>query len=770
MLHKPPAALLSVVRKPIKHDSAEKQVSGRARYIDDIPEQSGTLHLAPGYAKAARGQILDMDLSAVRAHPGVIAVLTTSDIPGVNDCSPIMGDDPVLADRNIRFYGDVVFCVVAQTRLQARHAAALAKITVEEEKPDISVDDALLSDSPILPDYTFLKGEPETAVEGAPHRTSGTLYIGGQDHFYLESQIALATPQEDGDMHVWSSTQHPSEVQHTVAKVLGQLDHSVVVEVRRMGGGFGGKESQAAQWAALAALGARVTGRPCKLRLDRDDDMVMTGKRHDFRVDYEIGFKDNGLISGLDVTFAGRCGCSVDLSGSICDRTMFHAENTSFIPHARIHSRRLKTNTVSNTAYRGFGGPQGTVFAERMIDEIAVLIGQDPLDVRKANFYRDDGTLTPYGMEVDDNILPELFSAIEVSSDYWARRGEVTAFNATSRFLKKGLALTGVKYGISFTATHLNQAGALVHLYADGSIHLNHGGTEMGQGLNQKVAQVVAEEFGVTLDRVKITATNTGKVPNTAPTAASSGSDLNGMAAKVAAKTIKDRLISFISEKWSVTAEEIKFEDNHVVIGDKALPIGVVAREAFMARISLSSTGFYRTPKVKWDREKGQGRPFYYFAYGACCAEVTIDTLTGEMKLGRTDILHDVGHSLNPALDIGQIEGGFVQGLGWLTTEELVWDDKGQLRTHAPSTYKIPTMSDVPQDLRVALFDGTGNHEETIYRSKAVGEPPFMLANAVFSAIFDAVKSLNPQAVPQLNAPATPEEILRAVELQKASV
>ncbi len=588
--------------------------------------------------------------------------------------------------------------------------------------------------------------------------------IGGQEHFYLEGQVSLAVPGEGGEMTIHCSTQHPTEVQHTVAAAIGVPDAWITVECRRMGGGFGGKESQAAQWAVIAAIGAHRTGRPVKMRLDRDDDFMLTGKRHDFLVEQAVGFDGEGRITGVDLTMAARCGYSNDLSSAICDRAMFHADNAYFLPAARIVTKRMKTHTCSNTAFRGFGGPQGLVAAERMIDAIAIRTGRDPLDVRKANFYgTTERNVTPYGMTVEDNVIHELVATLETTSDYRRRRQAVAAFNADNRFLKKGLALTPVKFGISFTISHLNQAGALVHVYTDGSIALNHGGTEMGQGLYQKVAQITAEVFGVSPGRVRITATNTGKVPNTSPTAASSGSDMNGWAAHAAASTIRDRLIEFAVASFGVAREAVRFADDRVHVGERVFGFPEFVKKAWLARVSLSSTGFYATPKITWDRPSGTGRPFFYFAYGAACAEVTIDTLTGESRLDRVDILHDVGRSLNPAIDVGQIEGGFVQGMGWLVSEELVWSKDGLLRTHAPSTYKIPCASDVPADVRVALWDGP-NREATIHRSKAVGEPPLMLACSVFSAIFDAVASLKPGAIPDLDAPATPEAILNAIE------
>ncbi|AXS40593.1 xanthine dehydrogenase molybdopterin binding subunit [Breoghania sp. L-A4] len=760
------------VRQPVPHDSAAGHVSGQAIYVDDMREPAGTLHIAPGYARdAVRGRILSVDLSAVRAAPGVVRVLTGEDIRGTNDCSPSIGDDPVLAIDEILFHGQVVFAVLARTRDEARRASILAKIEVEARDPIISVDDALArGGDTVLPDYEFRRGQPEASLETSQRTVSGNMHIGGQEHFYLEGQIALAVPGDAGDITVHSSTQHPSEVQHTVAKVLGLSEAKVTIEVRRMGGAFGGKESQANQWAALAALGTQVTGRPCKIRLDRDDDMIMTGKRHDFRVDYTVGFEPDGTIQAVDMAFASRCGYSADLSLGINDRTMFHADSAYFYPDALITSRRMRTDTCSNTAFRGFGGPQGMIAAERMIDSIAISLGADPLDIRKANFYADGRDVTHYGMPVEETgTLSGIVSELERTSDYRARRETIRRFNSENHILKKGLSLTPVKFGIAFTLIHLNQAGALVHLYQDGSVHLNHGGTEMGQGLFTKVAQVVADELGVTLDRVSITATHTGKVPNTGPTAASSGSDLNAMAARRAAEVIRHRLASFASDKHGVPIDAVEFADNTVICGGKVIPLATLAHQAHVARIQLSSTGFYATPKITWDREKAQGRPFLYFAYGAACSEVTLDTMTGEMRVDRVDILHDVGKSINPAIDIGQIEGGFVQGMGWLTTEELVWDDKGKLRTHAPSTYKIPTASDVPEDFRVDLWRSLGNPEPTIYRSKAVGEPPLMLANSVFGAITDAIASIKPGVVPPLDAPATPEAILAAIRATKTA-
>jgi xanthine dehydrogenase large subunit len=659
--------------------------------------------------------------------------------------------------------------VVAETREIARAAARKAKFTYHDlpHATDI-VEARALGYKLVTEPLTLKRGDAEAALTAAPRRLKGEMRIGGQEHFYLESHIALSIPGEDDEVSVWSSTQHPSEIQHMVANILQIPVHAVTVNTRRMGGGFGGKETQGNQFAALSALAAKRLKRAVKFRPDRDEDMVMTGKRHDFLAEYEAGFDDDGQILAVKANFAARCGFSSDLSGPVTDRALFHADNAYYYPDVLLTSEPIKTNTVSNTAFRGFGGPQGLVGGERIIEEIAYAVGVDPLEIRKRNFYAiegDDRCLTPYHQKVEDNVIHRVVHELETSCDYQARRNAIIAFNKTSRVIRKGIALTPVKFGISFTFTPFNQAGALVHVYQDGSIHLNHGGTEMGQGLYTKVAQVLAEEFQVDIDRVKITATTTAKVPNTSATAASSGSDLNGMAAFDAARQIKDRLYAFAAEKWKVPVAEIAFLPNRVRVGDHEIPFASFIKQAYMARVHLSAAGFYKTPKIHWDRAKGQGRPFLYYAYGASCSEVSIDTLTGEYQIERTDILHDVGRSLNPAIDKGQVEGAFVQGAGWLTTEELWWDGKGRLRTHAPSTYKIPLASDRPAIFNVALAEWSENKEMTIGRSKAVGEPPFMLGVSVLEALSMAVASVADYRVcPRLDAPATPERVLMAVE------
>ena len=753
----------SVAQKPLPHDSARLHVQGSAAYIDDIREPQGTLHLAVGMADKACGVVRSLDLGAVRDAPGVVAVLTAADIPGKNDIAPVFADEPLFADKDVMFHGQAMFVVAARTRDEARRAARLARIDIEERAPSVTVADALETGARVLDDYAFGRGDALAAIDKAPHRLAGQLAIGGQEHFYLEGQASLAIPGEGDEMMVHASSQDPTETQHIVARVLGVPDAFVTVETRRMGGAFGGKESQACTWAALAAVAARVTGRPCKVRLDRDDDFALTGKRHDFRADWKVGYDDRGVIAGYEVMLNARCGCSADLSLGVCDRAMFHAGNGYWLPDVAIATKRLKTNTVSNTAFRGFGGPQGMIAIERVMDAIARERGLDPLDVRKANLLRAGFARTPYNQTVEDcESQRAIIEELEETSDYRARRERVAAFNATSPLIKRGIALTPVMFGISFTLIPLNQAGALVHVYSDGSIHLNHGGTEMGQGLFTKVAQIVAEEFGVPLHFVRITATNTAKVPNASPTAASSGTDLNGMAAKIAAAEIKGRMAAFVAGHWGVPVETVEFRDGRAMSGNHAMEFGPLAKACRHARVQLSHAGHFKTPEIHWDRASATGRPFYYFAYGAACAEVAIDTLTGEMRVLRADLLHDVGASINPALDIGQVEGGFIQGMGWLTTEELVYDDKGRLTTHAPATYKIPVASDVPPIFNTKLHTRP-NPTPSVYRSKAVGEPPLMLAISVYSAILDAVHAVNPKGQPRLEAPCTPESILTAV-------
>ena len=765
------SGIAGAVGSPIPHDSAELHVSGEAVYTDDVAEPKSLLHLAVGMSSKAHARIRSIDLSAVRAAPGVIDVMTADDIPGANNCGHVVADDPVFAPGLVQYAGQAVFAVAATTVDQARKVAKLANITYKDLEPILDPRKAVEAGSFVLPSETIKRGDSAAAIASAAHRLQGSMSLGGQDQFYLEGQIAMAMPAEDGDLFVYSSTQHPGQVQHLVAAAIGKKSMDVVVECRRMGGGFGGKESQPALIACIAGLMAQKTGKPCKLRLDRDDDMIMTGKRHDFEIDYEVGFDDNGRIEGIEFMFASRCGMSADLSGAINDRTMFHCDNAYFLENVTIVSHRCKTNTVSNTAFRGFGGPQGMFGIEYVVDEIARHLNKDPLDVRRENFYGiGERDTTQYLQTVDDNIIHEIVDDLEKSADYRSRVDEIRQFNQGHQIVKRGIALTPVKFGISFTATHLNQAGALLHIYTDGTVHLNHGGTEMGQGLFTKVAQVVAEELQIDIDRIKITASDTSKVPNASATAASAGSDRNGKAAQAAARTIKGRLRKFAAEHYSVAEDDVVFENNQVQIGDKRVTFQELIHQAWFARTSLSATGFYRTPRINYDRSTFSGRPFFYYAYGAAVAEVIIDTLTGEHRVLRVDILHDCGKSLNPAIDMGQIEGGFIQGVGWLTSEELWWNADGELKTHAPSTYKIPTCSDLPVDFRVRMLESAANREETIHRSKAVGEPPLMLSLSVFHAIRDAVASVGGNnTIPRLQAPATPEAVLDAVLQQRSA-
>jgi len=758
-----------VVGAPRPHDSASRHVDGQALYLDDMPEPAGLLHAFVGLSTVAHARFALPDLTEAAASPGVAAVLTARDVPGVNDVGPSFPGDPIFADGLVEYHGQSMFAVAAETLDQARAAAARIRVEYDVLAPVMSIDEALANRSFVLPTQTMRRGDAASALATAPHRLQGRLFIGGQDHFYLEGQVAMAIPGEDDEMHVFSSTQHPTEVQHLTARALGIADHNVVCEARRLGGAFGGKESQASQIAVIAALLAARTRRPVKLRLDRDDDMMLTGKRHDFRTDWDVGFDDTGRIEGIEFVLASRCGISPDLSGAINDRAMFHSDNAYYLANATITSYRCKTNMVSATAFRGFGGPQGMMGIEAVMDAIARHLALDPLEVRKRNLYGGEGRdETHYGMRVENFPVPAIIAQLEASSDYTARRRGIDAFNAAHRWTKRGLALTPVKFGISFTLMQMNQAGALVHVYTDGSVMLNHGGIEMGQGLFVKVAQIVADAFGLPLDRIKNTATSTAKVPNTSPTAASSGTDLNGHAAHNAAAIIRARLAGVAAAEFGVDEALIEFRDGLVIAGERALPFVELVRMAYRERVQLSAAGFYRTPKIHYDYATHHGRPFLYFACGAAAAEVEIDTLTGENRLLRVDILHDCGRSLNPAIDRGQIEGGFVQGMGWLTTEELVWDPDGRLRTHAPSTYKIPSCGDVPAAFNLDFFDDSEHADSAVHKSKAVGEPPLMLGIAMFQALQDAVCAACPGATPRLDAPATPERVLMAIEAARA--
>jgi len=763
------------------HESAHLHVAGAAPYTDDVPEVTGTLHAALGLSPLAHGVIEAIDLDALRGLPGVVDVFSARDIPGANDCGALVHDDPILAGEagdTLRYLGQPVFAVVATTRDAARRAAARAKDVIRARPlpPVLTPQQAHATQQYVLPPMHLQRGDAAAAIAAAPHRLKTVFDVGGQEQFYLEGQISYALPQEDGGMKLLCSTQHPSEMQQVVAHALQRPVHAVQVECRRMGGGFGGKESQSALFACVAAVAAARLQRPVKLRLDRDDDFLITGRRHCFHYEAEIGYDDDGHILGAEVTMVSRAGHSADLSGPVMTRALCHFDNAYWLPAVAAHGYSGRTNTQSNTAFRGFGGPQGAMAIEYLLDSVARALGRDPLDVRRANFYGvESNNVTPYGQVVDDNILHELVAELECDSDYLERRAAVAAFNAASPVLKRGLALTPLKFGIAFNVTHLNQAGALVHVYTDGSVLVNHGGTEMGQGLNTKVAQVVAHELGLPFERVRCTATDTHKVANTSATAASTGSDLNGKAAQDAARRIRERLAAFAAARWGGDPESVVFADGEVFVGGQSIAFAEVVNLAYLARVQLWSDGFYATPGLSWDRQSMQGHPFHYFAYGAAVSEVVVDTLTGEWKLLRADLLHDAGRSLNPAVDIGQIEGAFIQGMGWLTMEELVWHPAdgsaraGLLLTHAPSTYKIPTANDCPLVFNTRLFDQP-NRVESIHRSKAVGEPPLLLPFSVFFALRDAISAVGGHRVdPPLQAPATPEAILRAIDAVQAA-
>jgi xanthine dehydrogenase large subunit len=740
----------------LPHESAHLHVAGSAPYTDDIPELTGTLHAALGLSPVAHGVLRGIDLARVRAMPGVVDVFTAEDIPGDNECGSLVKDDPILAGApgaTLRYLGQPVYAVVATTRDAARRAAAIAREVIQCDAltPILTPQAAHAAAQYVVPPMHLRRGDATSALASPPQRLQLQLDVGGQEHFYLEGQVAYAMPAENGGMKVYCSTQHPSEMQHLVAHALHVQAHAVQVQCRRMGGGFGGKESQSALFACVAAVAARRLQQAVKLRVDRDDDFLITGRRHCFHYEMDIGHDDEGRILGAEVTMVSRAGHSADLSGPVMTRALCHFDNAYWLPAVAVHGYSGKTNTQSNTAFRGFGGPQGAIAIEYAIDSVARRLGRDPLAVRRANYYGVGvNDTTPYGQRVDDNVMHELTEQLLQSSDYHARRAALAPFNATSPVLKKGLAFTPLKFGISFNVTHLNQAGALVHVYTDGSVLVNHGGTEMGQGLNTKVAQVVAHELGVPLEAVRVSAADTQRVANTSATAASTGSDLNGKAAQDAARQIRQRLDAFAA--------------------GRSMPWPELVQAAYMARVQLWSDGFYATPGLSWDRQTLQGRPFFYFAYGAAVSEVLVDTLTGEWKLLRADVLHDVGTSLNPAVDIGQIEGAFIQGMGWLTMEELVWHPvSGMLSTHAPSTYKIPTANDCPTDFRVALFEQPNVHD-SIHRSKAVGEPPLLLPFSVFFAIRDAVSAVGDhQADPPLRAPATSEAILDAIKAVRSA-
>jgi xanthine dehydrogenase large subunit len=755
--------------KSHKHESAERQVSGQARYIDDMPEAANIHHVAVGVSPVTSGTITSIDLTQVLSSEGVIDVITADDIPGHKDIGPVFPGDPLLAGSEILYHSQPIFAVLATSVNLARQATLKANIVISPTAACLSVSQAKEQENFVRPAHFMRRGNFQQRYAQSPVHIEGEMIIGGQEHMYLEGQVSMAIPEEEDRMLVYSSSQHPSEVQKLIAEVLDIKLHKVVVDMRRMGGGFGGKETQAAQWACLAALFASRKKVAVKIRLPRMLDMMATGKRHPFENRFKVATDSQGLIQATHIEINGNCGHSPDLSDAIVDRAMFHADNGYFLADCYVEGHRCRTNQVSHTAYRGFGGPQGMIVAEGMMDAIARKLGKDPLEIRKLNLYgKNSRNTTQYGMQVEHNLLADLMNKLETSSDYQLRRKHITQFNKNSPIIKKGLALTPVKFGISFTAKHLNQAGALLHVYTDGSMQISHGGTEMGQGLHTKIGQIVANEFGVPLSHVEITSTRTDKVPNTSPTAASSGTDLNGKAAQNACLIIKKRLAEFYAEQVKGNPEHVTFSQQSVCLDGHKIAFTELIQQAYFGRVSLSASGFYKTPKLKYDRATGNGRPFFYFAYGASCSEVSIDTLTGENKVERVDILHDVGKSLNPAIDIGQIEGGFIQGMGWLTSEELLWDDSGKLISNNPATYKIPAIGDTPEIFNVDLYP-RANDEDSIYHSKAVGEPPFMLANSVWCALKDAISSITDYQIdPVLHPPATPEKVYNAVEQAQA--
>ncbi len=761
----------------VVHESAHLHVTGGATYIDDIPEVAGTLYAALIKSPVAHGELIGdgIDREAILAQHGVVAVYTAKDIPGENNCGPIVHDDPFLADGKVEFVGQAVAVVVARSMLYAREVAAKAKVLVKELKPILTVEEALEAQSFVMPAKGIVRGDAAAAIAAAPHKIKGTTRTGQQEQFYLEGQITYAVPKEDGQLTLYCSTQHPDGNQREAASALNLTTNDVEVICRRMGGGFGGKEGNASIFSQSAALAAFKLQKPVKLRVNRDDDMTITGKRHDFRIDYEVGFDDTGRILGADIMLASRCGYSVDYSGPVNDRACLHIDNAYHIPALKLVSHRCKTNTQSATAFRGFGGPQGMFGIETVIDEIAATLGKDPLEVRKLNLYKDpavsgnpDTMTTQYNQLIEDWVGDKVIAQVEKESNYAERRAQVQAFNAKSKTRKRGIALVPLKFGISFTATHLNQGGALLVIYMDGSVSCNHGGTEMGQGLNTKMAQVCADGLGISVDKVRITATDSQKVPNASATSASSGADINGAAIMNATAQMRERLKPVAARMLGCSAEEVTFANNQLHVGGKSVNWSDVTKQAWLDRVGLSVTGFYMTPEIKYDFTTLNGRAFYYYCYGAAVSEVEIDTRTGEWWLKAVDIVHDVGRSINPALDKGQIEGAYIQGMGWLTMEECIWDKKGKLLTHGPSTYKIPVAGDVPEHFKVSLFDNA-NLKPTPFNSKATGEPPLMLGLSAFFALKDAVAaSADHKAVVRMEAPATPERILLACEKAKA--
>ncbi|MDA9234050.1 xanthine dehydrogenase molybdopterin binding subunit [Candidatus Pelagibacter sp.] len=755
----------SFINEKRPHDSARKHVSGLADYTDDIDEPNGTLHGAVGWSKEAHALIKKIDLTEVWKSEGVITVVTTNDIPGRNDVGPVFNGDPIFPSNKVEFYGQPLFAVAATSTDLARRAVLKAKVIYKILKPVVTIKEALKKKNFVLKGKKIQRGNPTKAILKSKNFFKGNFTTGSQEHFYLEGQVAFVIPKEDKDLLVYSSTQHPSETQQIISKMLNQKSNSVTVLVRRIGGGFGGKETNFLT-SSICALLASKTSKPVKLKLDRDDDIIITGKRHDFYSEYKVGFNDLGVIEGLKIKLASRCGMSPDLSGAINERALLHIDNAYYLSNVQVQNYLCKTNTVSSTAFRGFGGNQGMMAIENIIDNIARYLKKDPAEIRKNNFYqKNNKNITHYGMKIEDNVIQEIFNQLIKKSKYKKRYSQIKRFNSNNKYLKKGIAITPVKFGISFTTIHLNQAGALVHIYTDGSVHLNHGGIEMGQGTNTKIAQLVANALGLTYDKIKISSTNTSKVPNTSASAASSTTDLNGAAALNAVSKIKDNLEKFIMKKYNIKSiKNVTYRKGLIIFNKRLFKFDNIIKEAYLNRISLSSSGFYSTPKINFNKKTFSGRPFLYFCYGASVTEVTVDTLTGENIIDRVDILQDAGKAINPALELGQIEGGFVQGQGWLTMEEVNWKPNGQITTTSPSTYKIPAASDIPKKFNVEIFKQGKNRENVVNKSKTTGEPPLMLAMSVFYAIKDAIASVGKyKVIPNLDAPATPEKILMSL-------
>ena len=756
---------INIFEESKPHESGKKHVNGQAIYTDDILEPEGTLYGAIGYIKESNALINKIDLTDVYKSEGVVSVVTEEDIPGINDVGPVFPGDPIFPSKKVEYSGQPLFAVAATSTELARKAVLKAKIKYKKIKSIISIKDALLKKSFLVKPKIISKGNASKSIRDSKNYLSGNFYTGSQEHFYLEGQISMTVPLEDGDFLVYTSTQHPSETQQILAKMLNQSSNTISVVVRRIGGGFGGKETQSFIFAAISTLLSYKTNLPVKLKIDRDDDIIITGKRHDFYSEYEVGFENDGKINGVKIKLASRCGFSPDLSLAINDRALFHIDNTYFIPNITVTNYLCKTNTASNTAFRGFGGPQGMMCIENIIENISSKLSIDPKIIRMVNFYKiNKNNTTHYNMKIKDNIINELFNDLITSSNYNKRVEKIKKFNSENQYLKKGISITPVKFGISFTTTFLNQAGALVHIYPDGSVQINHGGIEMGQGTYTKISQIASNELGLPLDKIINTSTNTEKVPNTSASAASATTDLNGAAVLDAINKIKENINNYVKNKYKINTDNVMYINEKIIYQNKYFKFKDLIKEVYLNRYSLSSTGYYSTPKIFFDPKKFKGSPFYYFAYGAAVSEVLIDTLTGENKVLQVDILHDVGKSINKAIDIGQIEGGFIQGMGWLTMEEVLWNSDGQILTHSPSTYKIPSVSDMPKVFNVNIYKDGINIENAINRSKTTGEPPLMLAMSVFFAIKNAISSISEYKIyPKLDSPATPEKILTSI-------